>query len=45
MAQAEGARRNIAGVARRTSLVVCNTDAASNLYLKLDNLQPIVEVC
>jgi threonine dehydratase len=38
--QAEAARRNIAEVALRTPLVLCNTDSAS-LYLKLENLQPI----
>lgn len=41
MAQAEEARRNIASVALRTPLVRCNTDAPADLYLKLENLQPI----
>ena len=40
-AQAEEARRNIAAVALRTPLVRCNGDAAAELYLKLENLQPI----
>jgi threonine dehydratase len=39
--QAEEARRNIAPVALRTPLVLCNTDAPAGLYLKLENLQPI----
>lgn len=39
--QAEEARRNIASVALRTPLVLCNTDAPAGLYLKLENLQPI----
>jgi threonine dehydratase len=39
--QAEEARRNIAPVAFRTPLVLCNTDAPAGLYLKLENLQPI----
>jgi len=37
----EEARRNIASVALRTPLVRCNTDAPPNVYLKLENLQPI----
>src|SRR5579872_6604588 len=41
VAQAEEARRNIAAFAYRTPLVRCNTDAPPNLYLKLENLQPI----
>jgi len=41
IAEAEEARRNIAPVALRTPLVRCNTDAPANLYLKLENLQPI----
>lgn len=41
VSQAEEARRNIALVALRTPLVLCNTDASPNLYLKLENLQPI----
>lgn len=39
--QAQEARRNIASVALRTPLVQCNADAPANLYLKLENLQPI----
>jgi threonine dehydratase len=41
LAQAEQARRNIAPVALRTPLVRCNIDAPADLYLKLENLQPI----
>jgi threonine dehydratase len=41
LAQVEEARRNIAGVALRTPLVRCNTDTQGELYLKLENLQPI----
>src|SRR6202162_260436 len=41
LAQVEEARTNIAGVALRTPLVLCNTDAPGHLYLKLENLQPI----
>jgi threonine dehydratase len=41
VAEAEEARRNIASVAVRTPLVLCNTDAPAGLYLKLENLQPI----
>ena len=41
ISQAEEARRNIASVAFRTPLVLCNTDAPAALYLKLENLQPI----
>jgi threonine dehydratase len=41
ISQAEEARRNIATFAIRTPLVHCNTDAPANLYLKLENLQPI----
>jgi threonine dehydratase len=41
LAQSEEARRNIASVALRTPLVPCNTDALAELYLKLENLQPI----
>jgi threonine dehydratase len=40
-ADAREARRNIASVAVRTPLVRCNADAPGNLYLKLENLQPI----
>lgn len=39
--QAEAARRNIAGIALRTPLVRLNTERAPELYLKLENLQPI----
>jgi threonine dehydratase len=39
--QVEEARRNIAGAAVRTPLVRCGADAAVELYLKLENLQPI----
>lgn len=41
LAQVEEARRNIAPVALRTPLLRCNTDAPVELYLKLENLQPI----
>lgn len=41
IAQAEEARRNIASVAFRTPLVRCNIDTPADLYLKLENLQPI----
>jgi threonine dehydratase len=41
LAQAQEARRNIASVALRTPLVRCNADTPANLYLKLENLQPI----
>src|SRR5579864_2651016 len=41
VSQAEEARRNIASAALRTPLVRCNVDAPANLYLKLENLQPI----
>ena len=41
LAQVEEARRNIAAVALRTPLVRCNADAPVELYLKLENLQPI----
>ena len=39
--QVEEARRNIAAVALRTPLVRCNADAPAEVYLKLENLQPI----
>jgi threonine dehydratase len=39
--QVEDARRNIASVALRTPLVRCNADLPVELYLKLENLQPI----
>jgi threonine dehydratase len=41
LAQAEEARRNIAGMAMRTPLVRCNVDELADLYLKLECLQPI----
>src|SRR5260370_32183617 len=41
LAQAQEARRNIASVALRTPLIRCNGDEPANLYLKLENLQPI----
>jgi threonine dehydratase len=41
VAQAEEARRNISAVALRTPLVRSNTDSPVELYLKLENLQPI----
>ena len=41
LSQAREARRNIAPVAFRTPLVPFNTDAPADLYLKLENLQPI----
>src|SRR5579862_2793265 len=41
LAQVEDARRNISPVALRTPLVRCNTEAPVELYLKLENLQPI----
>ncbi len=39
--QAEEARRNIAPIAFRTPIVLCNVDGPPRLYLKLENLQPI----
>ncbi|SRR6266404_7771210 len=48
LAQAEEARRNIAGIALRTPLIRLNTDsipggpsASHEIFLKLENLQPI----
>src|ERR1700756_467582 len=41
IAQAEEARRTIAGVALRTPLVRFGGEAAAKVYLKLENLQPI----
>jgi threonine dehydratase len=41
LAQVEEARRNIAGTALRTPLVRCPAEAPAELYLKLENLQPI----
>ena len=40
-AQAREARKNIASVALRTPLTRFNVDEPANLYLKLENLQPI----
>ncbi len=41
LAQVEQARRNIAGTALRTPLVRCYADSPAEVYLKLENLQPI----
>src|SRR6476646_5286766 len=41
LAQVEEARRNIASVAFRTPLVPCHADSPNEIYLKLENLQPI----
>jgi threonine dehydratase len=41
LAQVEEARRNIAAVAFRTPLVPFNVEAPPEVYLKLENLQPI----
>src|ERR1700694_2605796 len=41
LAQAQEARRNIASVALRTPVIRCTGDEPANLYLKLENLQPI----
>jgi len=41
LTQVEEARRNIQSVALRTPLVRCNAEAPAELYLKLENLQPI----
>lgn len=41
IAQVEQARRNIAGTALRTPLVRCYADSPAEVYLKLENLQPI----
>jgi threonine dehydratase len=41
LAQVEQARRNIAGTALRTPLVRCYAESAAEVYLKLENLQPI----
>src|SRR5438552_946844 len=40
-AQAQEARRSIASVALRTPLIRLNVESPANLYLKLENLQPI----
>jgi threonine dehydratase len=41
VAQAQEARRNIASVALRTPLIRFNAETPADLYLKLENLQPI----
>jgi len=41
LAEVEEARRNIRPVALRTPLVRCCAEAPADLYLKLENLQPI----
>jgi len=41
VAQAREARGNIAGIALRTPLPKLNADAPAEIYLKLENLQPI----
>ena len=41
LAQVGEARRNIQGIALRTPLIRCNAEAVCELYLKLENLQPI----
>jgi threonine dehydratase len=41
LTQAREARQNIASVALRTPLIRCDADERDNLYLKLENLQPI----
>ncbi len=41
VSEANEARINITPVAFRTPLVRCNADAPADLYLKLENLQPI----
>jgi threonine dehydratase len=41
LAQVEQARRNIHPVALRTPLVRCNAQASADVFLKLENLQPI----
>ncbi|HEX3875963.1 MAG TPA: pyridoxal-phosphate dependent enzyme [Bryobacteraceae bacterium] len=41
LSRAEEARRNLAGIAVRTPLVRSYADAPCELYLKLENLQPI----
>jgi len=41
LAEVERARRNIKSVALRTPLVRCSAEAACELHLKLENLQPI----
>src|ERR1043165_6423952 len=39
--QVEEARSNIAPIAFRTPLVPCNAEVSAEVYLKLENLQPI----
>ena len=41
LAQVDEARRNIAGIALRTPLVKFGYEAPADVYLKLENLQPI----
>jgi threonine dehydratase len=41
LAEVEQARRNIQGFAFRTPLVRCNAEGPAEIYLKLENLQPI----
>ena len=41
LAEVEEARRNIHSVALRTPLIRCHAEAPCELYLKLENLQPI----
>jgi threonine dehydratase len=41
LADVEEARRHVAGAALRTPLVRLNADAPAEIYLKLENLQPI----
>lgn len=41
LAQVEAARRNISGTALRTPLVPFHAESSAEVYLKLENLQPI----
>src|SRR6516162_4726396 len=41
LARVDDARRNIAGIALSTPLVRSYVDASAEIYLKLENLQPI----
>src|SRR5437763_7730017 len=41
LAQVDEARRNLAGIALRTPLVKFGYDSPADVYLKLENLQPI----
>src|SRR6266403_2509167 len=41
LAQVEEAQRNIAPVALRTPLVHCSAEGPAEIFLKLENLQPI----